>query len=492
MRKSQEWSAAPALWLAGVLTLTTGCGSPQEPTLSASYRSTTELSGGEDVTLSVSYEVGAPFTIQWTTTLGTVTKRHADSPATADWKAPNCIPKGAPMPVVTATLTDERGRTASAEFHFQETGLFRCVVDERAPMSRPRVGHTATRLASGKVLVAGGVSEFVSTQTPTVASVPSVLESSAELYEPSTETWAPTGALSQPRFEHQAHLLPSGKVLVVGGLWAGAGGASEPRAATAVELYEPSTGTWKVASELRELASVKRSVLLASGKVLMLGVESTGQSRNALYDPEANSWSPAAALPSEAVLDDALLLPSGKVLAIGTHPIPGRNGSPADTTSGAWSYNPGTNTWTILGGLRTTEKTLDTTLSLLSSGQVLCLYRQPAQGGVRAELYHPETNTWIAATPPPSANPSRFALRPLHSGLMLFSSDTLDWRMRAFDPNRTNWHLVGHLPADLPWGMTVTPLPSGQTLLVGGQLHTEQPFSTTPQRTVWLHGSRSP
>ncbi|WP_257463369.1 Kelch repeat-containing protein [Archangium lipolyticum] len=492
MRKLQRLSAAPVLWLTGVLALTTGCGQPQGPVINVAHQSTSELSGGEDVTLSVSYEVGAPFTIQWTATAGTVVARDAQHPINSNWKAPNCIPEGAPMPVVTATITEEGGRTASAEFHFQETPLFRCVVNEGAPMSRPRVGHTATRLASGKVLVVGGVSEFVTTQTPTQASIPSVLESSAELYEPSTKTWAPTGALSQPRFDHQAHLLPSGKVLVVGGFWARAEGASEQRAATTVERYEPSTGTWTVASELGEIARVKRSVLLASGKVLLLGLEATGQPRNALYDPEANTWRPATALSSEVALDDAIRLPSGEVLAAGTRSIPGRNGSPPNTVPGAWRYDPGTDAWTPTGAMKTTEKTLDTSLSLLPSGEVLCLYRHRPQGGVLAELYRAETNTWTLTESPSSANPFRFATHPLHSGQVLFSTYSLYWKMRAFDPARKVWRLVGHLPGDLPWGMTVTPLPSGQTLLVGGQLHAGEPLSTTPQRTVWLHGPPSP
>ncbi|WNG19752.1 Kelch repeat-containing protein [Cystobacter fuscus] len=490
MRKSRRLSAAPALWLGAALTLTTGCPGLQEPTLGVGYRSTTSLSGGEDVRLSVSYEVGAPFTLHWTATAGTVKPHDAESSVTADWKAPNCIPEGAPMPVVTATLTDERGRSASAEFHFQETELFRCAVNESAPMSRPRVGHTATRLASGQVLVVGGVSEFVNTQTPAEAAVPSVLESSAELYEPSTQTWAPTGALSQPRFEHQAHLLASGEVLVVGGRWA-AEGSSEPRAATSLELYAPSAGTWTVVSELGEMTHLKHSVLLESGKVLLLGLDAAGQPRSALYDPEENAWSPAAALPSGVALDDALLLPSGKVLVVGTRTLPGRNGSPPDTASGAWSYNPGTNTWMTLGGPRMTEKAVDMSLALLSSGKVLCLYRKHPRGSVSAEFYQPESNTWIPAQDATSATPARFALHPLHSGQVLFGTDASEWRMRAFDPFKTNWNLVGHLPGALPWRVTVTPLTSDQTLFVGGQLHTGQPLSTTPQRTVWLHGPRS-
>ena len=68
-----------------------------------------------------------------------------------------------------------------------------------------RYGHTATLLASGKVLVAGG---GPGSSPPT----------SAELYDRANGTWSGTGSLLAPRREHTAILLPSGKVLVAGGL----------------------------------------------------------------------------------------------------------------------------------------------------------------------------------------------------------------------------------------------------------------------------------
>jgi len=60
-----------------------------------------------------------------------------------------------------------------------------------------RYGHTATLVASGKVLVAGGynLGEL----------------KSAELYDPAIGTWVATGSLRTPRSGHTAVLLPSGK-----------------------------------------------------------------------------------------------------------------------------------------------------------------------------------------------------------------------------------------------------------------------------------------
>src|SRR5215469_1445456 len=65
-----------------------------------------------------------------------------------------------------------------------------------SPMSTLRSDHTATLLSNGKLLVAGGA--FIST---------------AELFDPGTGTWKPTGSMTTNRGLHTATLLSNGKVL---------------------------------------------------------------------------------------------------------------------------------------------------------------------------------------------------------------------------------------------------------------------------------------
>ena len=105
-----------------------------------------------------------------------------------------------------------------------------------SPLNIARTGHTATLLPNGTVgsngtvlpngtvLAAGGFGD-------------TGLLSSAELYDPTTGTWTPTGSLSAARISHTATLLPNGTVLVAWG-YRGTG------LLDSAELYDPTTGQW--------------------------------------------------------------------------------------------------------------------------------------------------------------------------------------------------------------------------------------------------------
>ncbi len=62
------------------------------------------------------------------------------------------------------------------------------------------------------------------------------LLASAEVYDPSANTWTNVVSLNIARYHHTATLLPSGKVLVVGGYGYGY--------LTSAEVYDPAQGPW--------------------------------------------------------------------------------------------------------------------------------------------------------------------------------------------------------------------------------------------------------
>src|SRR5262249_56123040 len=94
---------------------------------------------------------------------------------------------------------------------------------------------TATLLRNGKVLVAGGLAGNHQV-------------SSAELYNPATGTWSATGSMTKARSGQTATLLPNGQVLVAGGGCNGSGygcdSGSFLETQRSAELYNPATGTW--------------------------------------------------------------------------------------------------------------------------------------------------------------------------------------------------------------------------------------------------------
>lgn len=80
-----------------------------------------------------------------------------------------------------------------------------------------RKAHTATLLKNGKVLFAGGSQGMSSNPAQTT------YLDSIEIYDPASGTFDPTTAkMSKKRIGHTATLMPNGQVLIVGG-WCGSG-----------------------------------------------------------------------------------------------------------------------------------------------------------------------------------------------------------------------------------------------------------------------------
>lgn len=253
--------------------------------------------------------------------------------------------------ILIAGGEDRQDRTslASTELYDPITDAVTCI-DGSQPSGSPatcpsstkmidaRVGHSATLLGSGKVLLAGGLSTAAPAGgPPTVSTL-----ATAELYDPVTERFTcvdgsvPTGNppacpsatdLVHPRLGHTATVLKNGQVLLVGGLDLDLSGGTAETIGSA-EIFDPTSGHFLPTS--RDMISNRMghsATLLGSGQVLLAGgmsgtahlpdISFTSLNSAEIYDPASDTFTATGDLHTARVLHAAALRRDGKVIVGG-------------------------------------------------------------------------------------------------------------------------------------------------------------------------------
>src|SRR5262245_1067022 len=320
----------------------------------------------------------------------------------------------------------------------QSLGTFTATGD----MTTARVGHTATLLLDGRVLIVGGdktgTAELYDPATgtftptgngttghgggaswgapPTAALLPDgrVLiagGSKSEIYDPVTGSFTATGNMVSNQRAFTATALTNGKVLITGGT----NGETDCCAIAAhPELYDPSTGTFNLTGPYAEMSvpsfangysagtsglTYTAATLLSDGKVLILSEPAAE-----IYDPVTNSFSVTGSMvavdeggfwgkPTEISARTATLMTNEKVLIAGGEPAYYDTGD--FPLSRAELYDASTGTFTGTSSMRTARQGHSATLLpdgtiLITGGRVNNFY----DATPLAELYSPSSGAF--------------------------------------------------------------------------------------------------
>jgi len=360
-----------------------------------------------------------------------------------------CIPTVAPESMETQAPTQDLSKSPNESSPTSADNPYLNCLSPALKMNDVRAAHSATLLPDGRVLIGGGFREEGTSE---------IAIASAEIFDPATNTFTPTGDMNEPRDGHTATLLPDGQVLIVGG-W-----NVRNRSSTA-ELYDPQTGKFAYTGSMMAPRQGFTATLLKNGQVLIAGGDSA---RNApqftaeLYDPVTGRFTPTRSLNNGRVAHTATLLNDGRVLLIG--------GTSGDDTilASAEIFDPGTGKFILTGNAN--EIRYKHSAVLLQNGTVLILGGSNQNDWTgkynTAEIYNPDTSQFTRVS---DMNGKRFKLAD--AALLLSDGNVLvsggNRIIEIFDSQAQRFIPGGILDNDYYYSV-LTPLKNGSVLITGG------------------------
>jgi len=361
---------------------------------------------------------------------------------------PTITATAAPTPAVAPTAPRASATSPLAAPRWQPTGA----------LATARAQHTATRLADGRILVAGGHSNGNDDIT-----------ASAELYDPRTGQWSATGAMVVPRAGQGAILLSDGRVLIVGGF--NYRQYNNTTRAEGAELYDPATGRWNPTAPLPVGFTPRALALLTDGRVLAAsGPDSTvgNETTVTLYDPALDRWT-VAGHPNLPDIAAAVTLRDGTVLLIG------EVGQTNDDTTPALRFDLVTGQWVAVAPLPGARAGYSA--SPLPDGRVLVAGGISFRAGGATvlgttALFDPASGTW-AETAALIAPRAGHVAAILADGRVLVVGGNNGGGQEAataelYSLQSRTWTALGSTGGRVGRAFAVAPLADGRALVIGG------------------------
>ena len=332
-----------------------------------------------------------------------------------------------------------------------------------ATLRTARAAHTATALPSGGVLVVGGMAGGSSI-------------GQVEIFDPAHNAVRAVGTLSVGRSGHTATLLRGGRVIVAGGY--------NGSYLSSVEEFEPSAERFRAAGSLAEQRSGHTATVLNDGRILYVGGVGSGWTylRSAeLYDPATGRSELVGSLSVPREGHTATLLRDGRVLVVGGHT--GRRPNVVVHAS-AEIFSPATRRFEPAAILHTARHKHDAVR--LDDGRVIVI-----GGADRSDRVHYETTEIFDAARSsfqrgPSMTHRRYKIAGtsvrLPDGSILVTSGARVAERLAF-PSLTFREVPGSLPAAYRFAAAAS-LADGEVVIAGG-------YSDGNETTngVWRFGS---
>ena len=242
-------------------------------------------------------------------------------------------------------------------------------------LAEPRALAVTVALPSGEVLVVGGLDNDDA----------QVVRSTAEIVDPFTGKSRVLPQTLLGRVNHTA-TLAKGEVVVAGGTerlgtqWS---------ALDRVEIFDPAHETWTVAAPMLAARSDHGAAALRDGRVLVAGGTDGPRQLAAveIYDLVSNTWTPAHDLPEARSQFSISTLNDGRVLVAGGL-VRG------EASSSSVIYDPASDAWD-LGPRMQYARVLNASVKL-AGGDVMMIGGQ-RDGGGTAERYDARTKKFVFA-----------------------------------------------------------------------------------------------